>query len=717
MAEPLRMELGCMIQIGEVDYRVISLFEEGTILCKLNTGKLELSYWTLKKLFSLIEKGEAVIDHDTEHVVDEEQLSDRARKDFLYKKEIMQRIVEVYGPEFIQLQGRGPIPVIDEIVKENILSRSTIRRLIVRYLQSGLKDYSLVDRRAFRRSGEINAYKKRTGRAATTGTGIPLTEEVLRHFDEALQEYKSHNNKDAIETIEVAYLHMLDRHYSEVRYLEDGSVERHILPKDQRPTLRQFRYYVNKALSEEEKRTIQTSAREYRNNERIRLGSSETNVTDAYDMIEMDAVEFKVSLVDEEGRLLTVGKPIIYLMKDVATRMILAASIGFDNNSIVGCTNCFANLNEDKQALCEQYGIKLEDPRLWLTGYKPRRMRFDNGSDFISKRVEEICRDLNIQRDLTPPAGGSFKGVIERSFLDAHQKLDNAFRGYGHISTAHDSHHHEEATLSIFEFTKIFYAYVLSYNNSLNEGLTLTKNMIEQDIPQVPWKVMQYYLNMHKPQMLPFGDEYLKVLLIPAKASLSGDGITVNKLNYLNMGDEDLVEEMRRLNRKRKSFPVLYDPRSINKIYYLKEHQLLRASLNLNHGKQRSYQNMTLAQVNDLFKKAKETREEAREESLQNRVDAMRVNNKVVQDAKEKKGKGKTDTKNMRQNREDEKQSHSYEQTLEGRIGDAALLPPQDEALDSERALEKKPVTEKIPMSLEERKKQLLELSMANLEE
>lgn len=212
-----RIDLGCRIQIGGAEYRVIHIFDDGATLCKLNTGKLELTYWSLVELFDKIEKQEADVYHDKENVVEEERLSDSGRKDYLYKKEIMQRIVEAYGPDFILLQGRRPSPVIDEIVKEGFLSRITIRRLIVRHLQSGLKSYSLLDGRGLRYNRGTPTYSKRTGRAVATGTGVPLTEEVLKHFDEAIREYKRHNNKDAVETIGTAYLRMIDEHYSGIR--------------------------------------------------------------------------------------------------------------------------------------------------------------------------------------------------------------------------------------------------------------------------------------------------------------------------------------------------------------------------------------------------------------------------------------------------------------------------------------------------------------------
>ena len=353
-------------------------------------------------------------------------------------------------------------------------------------------------------------------------------------------------------------------------------------------------------------------------------------------------------------------------MKDVTTRMIIAASIGFNNNSIVGCTNCFANLNEDKEALCEKYGVPGFDPTLWLTGYKPRRIRFDNGSDFISGKIEKICEALNIQRDIAPPAGGSYKGVIERSFRSAHQALNLFFEGYGHIREDYGSKHHKESTIDINDFIRIFYNYILVFNRSQTLGIIVTDDMNDNNIPQVPSLVMQYYLLHKKPQTLIKGDAFLKCLLLDDTATLSGNGITYKQLNYLNMSDQDLLDQMQNLKRKRDKIRILYDPRCIDTIYYIKGNKLQRAPLNTNYKAQRTYVGKTFAQAERMFEDIKRRAIQEEEKSQQNRIASALFTESVVA------GKVKetlSDTSGMRVNREKQKQLQTYSEALDARIG------------------------------------------------
>lgn len=490
------------------------------------------------------------------------------------------------------------------------------------------------------------------------------TSTLHKQFDYGISYYRKTHG---VATLKTSYEVMLGKYYSVKSFDPAQTV---LVDVKSRPTFRQFRYYASKVLSKKDREIIKTSKAEYRNNKRITLGSSETDVYAPYDTVEMDAVEFDVSLVDKNNNKISVGRPIVYLMKDVLTRMIIAAGIGFDNNSVIGCTNCFANLNENKEELCRKYDLPFEDKYVWLTGYKPRRLRFDNGSDFISDDLERICGALNIQRDTVPPASGSLKGVIERSFRDAHDKLNHMFEGYGHIKMTYDSKHHEESTLNIDQFTRMFYLYILTYNTTENKGIPLTKDMVEKGIPKIPCEAMKYYLSLMSPQRLPEGDEFLAILLRKGTGKLSGDGITFNNLRYMNFEDEDLFLQMQDLHRKRVPFPLLYDPRTVNLVYYISNDQLKRAPLNLNVKAQYTYQNMTFKEYDDLRKLARKTSAAAEELSLRKRIDAYKQIKETIDSAIKD---TKSDKKNLREHREAAKQQRSKEQALEGRIS------PQEE--------------------------------------
>ena len=117
-------------------------------------------------------------------------------------------------------------------------------------------------------------------------------------------------------------------------------------------------------------------------------------------MVEIDACEVDISLVSSLDNNKTIGRPIVYFMIDVYTRLILAVSVAFDNNSILGVTNLFINLSDDKKKYCAKYGIEYDNDKIWPSNIIPRRLRVDRGSEFKSKEFDRICNELGIEKQL-----------------------------------------------------------------------------------------------------------------------------------------------------------------------------------------------------------------------------------------------------------------------------------------------------------------------------
>lgn len=411
--------MGDRLKRGEKEYRVIYLSDDYLILCELGSKKLKLTMESLGKILDDYADNRILIVDEPQQVVDIQNMSDSDRQLFEKKKEAIGKIVDEYGPDFMDISSKKHKQLLYDIAGELNVSYKTVLRMIIKYVQSGLRDYSLLPytRNATEQQTRYSSVK--LGRPSEEEQGVPASLMLHEQFDDAIAYYK---NEKECSSWEDAY-NYLKRKYYRKKITDENGRARYVDIYPQ-PTIRQLRYYANKILTGKDVEIIKTSEMEYNNDKRVLIASAETGVYAPFDLVEADAVEFDVSLVDVDHYYLTVGRPIIYLMKDVLTRMIVAASIGFDNNSTVALVSCFANLNEDKIKLFAQYGITVDNELYWLTGYKPRRVRFDNGSDFISKHIEHVCKALNIQRDTVRPGTGSYKGVIERSFHDAHQKLN-----------------------------------------------------------------------------------------------------------------------------------------------------------------------------------------------------------------------------------------------------------------------------------------------------
>ena len=673
----IEFHVGMCFKLHGKSYRCINVTPVYLTLCEMDCTRLNIIRLSIRSVLRHILNNEAEIIAAEPSVLDVREINEKFRDEFCYRRKVINRIVNEYGPDFFDLNGRNPKPVLKEILDEKRISRKPLHRLLLRYLQSGMTDRALADRRWIRYIDQKCCRNENKEEIA------PKSKMEL-NFNWGIDYFKDKKGKASITD---AYLQMSWKFYSRI-YVDGEKIRQKLLPKNERPTYKQFLYYFNKNVSKKEMEIIKTSHTEYRNNERILSGSSETGVYGCYDMLEMDACEVDLSLITENNQ--TVGRPIIYVLVDVATRAVVAATASFENNSINGLMSCLCNLNENKKELLAKHGIEEFDPRAWLTGYKPRSIRMDNGADFKSKIVGDVLRSFGIERILVSPGTGSLKGVVERSFRDFQEKISPSTADCGQISSSYGSNHHRKAMLTIDEFRAMLYNWVLCHNTIVNEGIDLSSDMIRAEIPPVPCEVMEYLLKAKSPLRFPSGDEFRMKILSKGTANINRNGIVFHKLRYFpkyNQEMLDLIEERRVSNEKKLN--ILYDPLCIDKLYYVLDGHLIAIPLNEQADRQSSLLGMTLNEVDALFDKKKAITAKARERTEQNRAKMMAQNDEIVEKANQNKY---ADPKNMRANRAVEKQRISRDDALSKRFSPGAETQTEPPALPAAVKAIPKPV-------------------------
>ena len=393
-------------------YRVLHIKSELIYLCQMDTTKLNIVMLSSKYILNSIINGDITLEQETNLVYDYNKLTSKQRDLYDTRLAIMKRITEAFGPTYLGLIGKGTKDEIEAILDETGISRSTLLRWVRMYLQSGFNIYSIVKMSSTKSRGGYGAYSytKKAGKHSDSGLayGIPITETVISHFREALDKYKS----GRFMSYDKAYIWMLNTYYS-TSVETDHGVEQQLFPAVERPTFKQFTYYAQQNLTQKEKDIIKTSAMEVRNNNRLLLSDVLYGVCGPCDRVQMDECEVDVSLVSMLREDQSIGRPIVYAMIDVYTRMILAIGVAFDNNSLVGMTNCFLNLAEDKVAYCAKYGITITEQQ-WPSGYLPNRILVDRGSEYTSHECSRIFNEINISKELVPAGTGSLKGSIEQ---------------------------------------------------------------------------------------------------------------------------------------------------------------------------------------------------------------------------------------------------------------------------------------------------------------
>lgn len=293
------------------------------------------------------------------------------------------------------------------------------------------------------------------------------------------------------------------------------------------------------------------------------------------DLVECDACEMDVGFVRMNNVEQSTGRPIVYCMIDVASRVIIAVSISFENNSFLGITNLLLNLSDDKVEYCKQYGIDI-DPALWPSNIIPRRIRFDRGAENTSHKLEEVLQRLHIERELVTAATGSLKGNIEQQFRQMHLAQNKVLEDLGLIEKRHDSNHHKEAILTIEQYTKMVINFVIAHNQNPDLSYNLTRDMIEDEktdtVPINLWNYWNSVAASPRPITASNALQFRYDLMLAYTAKVNNEGIHFAGGHiYDNFDDNDLQMLKYKQGDRKANFEVRYDPRNVNYLFYIKE--------------------------------------------------------------------------------------------------------------------------------------------------
>ena len=655
-------------------YRIIYVSVNDIVLCEMNTTKFILITMSYMQIMDLLQEQGFTISEDKGLVFDENHLSENIRAKYIRNRDMMNEVVAAYGPTFIELGGKYKKTRLYEIMRKYECPKNTFWRICTKYFQSGCKSYSLVDNKAWGNTkGKENDYTIKPGRPSEyVKSSIVVNDEVREHFEDALNNYKKGRNK----SFRSAFDWMNCKYYSETKIV-NGVTTVGLMPESQRPTYNQFYYYCRKHITEQEIDLIKTSAAEQRNNKRLITSDSLHGVLGPGDMVEIDACEADVSLVSTTDSNKTIGRPVVYFMIDIYTRAIIAMSVAFDNNSILGVTNLFLNLADNKKEYCSCYGMGFDDEEIWPSNIKPRRIRVDRGSEFKSKEFRRICNELGIELQIVSGASGSLKGVVEQSFHQMHSRQNEHLEDNGLIEKRYDSNHHKEATLNIEQYTKMVINFVLMHNQQYDKNYPLTREMMDKKIQPIPAILWKYGANKIEPSRIPDKDQYLYTLMTPVNAKLSRRGISYNGLWYLTKDDKQLSKEMFRAGTKKVPFEVRMDKRSVGAVYYIRNGKLIKASLNEMITGNIDFAGLTEKEWNDYRKGKHQLDAHGRIQNEDLSAFNYSVNQEIVASAQKD---TYSDKKNMRVTRELEKQKVSHDNNIEQRLQneETKILPEKD---------------------------------------
>lgn len=348
-----------------------------------------------------------------------------------------------------------------------------------------------------------------------------LPQEHEKKIASALSKYYYSPKKRSLKT---TYEMMLLKYYR--------NEQRMIVPDH--PTYGQFLYYYRKNRDVVRKLISREGIGEYQKNARPLLGKGDAGIT-TIGYFEIDATVADIYVVSRFDRK-PIGRPVLYVAIDIASRMIAGIYVGFEE-SAEAVLACLANAACDKVDFCKEHGISITAD-MWPSKGLPGTIYTDRGSDFASFRVKELCSTFNMEITTLPPYRPDLKGYVERAIGCIQERYKPLLRGKGVVDKTslerNQPDYAQQAILDIEEYTKVVIECVLYYNDShVQKKYERSQAMIEQGVPPIASELWKFYDAQTKANIIYADDELLQMLFLPRKkARITRYGVENDGIYY-----------------------------------------------------------------------------------------------------------------------------------------------------------------------------------------
>ncbi len=499
----------------------------------------------------------------------EEDISDlhRAHRDQAWS--VIQPLVERADNTVFVAATRGPL--VDEALALSGVVKTTVYAYLRRYWRGGQTKNALLP--AFDRRGgkgkDKGVSEHKRGRPprraqATQETGINVDDTIKAKFQRGIHLY--YENREGRSLTE-AYQLVMERLFN-LGYEKQGEALVPVLPPvSELPTFRQFRYWYEKERDLESSLKRRLGATRYALTRRPVVGDSTQMANGPGSLYQIDATKDDIYLVSRTDRNRIIGRPVVYLVQDVFSRLIAGIAVTLEGPSWLGAMLALENTASDKNPFCQEFGI--DDVEWWPARHLPEAILADRG-ELEGYNADNLVNSLGIRVSNTPPYRADGKGIIEQSFRLSHLALVHQLPGAVRKPKERGEHDYRlDAVLTLHEYTHLAILWVRNFNlHHYLEDYPLTEDMVTAGIDPYPIDLWNWGIVNRSGHLRTVPRDILRLNLLPGgEASVTPRGIQFRGALYTT---ERAMREhwyVRARNTGTFHVPVAYDPRLMDIIY------------------------------------------------------------------------------------------------------------------------------------------------------
>lgn len=294
----------------------------------------------------------------------------------------------------------------------------------------------------------------------------------------------------------------------------------------------QFLYWAKKLMAREEMIKSQMTESAFSMNH---TGSS-SSVNDKFVSpgmrYEIDSTTADVYIVCEVSRERVLGRPTIYSVVDVASRMIVGLHISMEYASWKAARQALFNACMSKVEYCQRYGVSITDQD-WPCQGMPATLMADR-AEMLGVQSFSFTKKVGTILTIAPPYRGDFKSIVERRFGILNEQI-HFLPGttLGELRKRGEPDYRLDAALTINSLTKILIDLVLEHNRFRPFDDLITRELIQSDNALTPLNYWNFYTSRFQCSLKTFSpDHFVACLMKQGEASVTQQGIIFRGLRY-----------------------------------------------------------------------------------------------------------------------------------------------------------------------------------------
>jgi len=346
-----------------------------------------------------------------------------------------------------------------------------------------------------------------------------------RQMRAAVNKYLIKGNVDNVSSVYEKYLK--DYHKEEVVQAKKENRSPNV------PSINQFRYWQKKNGDVVKDGKAMKGDVAWEMNHRGLLGSVRDQVVAPGDRYEIDATVADVYVVSEFNRSVVLGRPVIYVIVDTASRMVAGLYVDLKYASWDAAKQALLNAFLPKTEYCARYGISITEDD-WPCHYLPRALMCDRG-EMIGLKPETHLTPMGLVLEFAAATRADWKSVVERRFGIANDEVIHELSGTtkGKPRTRMDPDPKIEAIHTLTELTSILIEGFIEFNKTRFLEDLIVPGLVSKDLEPTPLNYWNYFVSQHLDALSVVDIEQARAELLPAaRARITARGIKVDDIYY-----------------------------------------------------------------------------------------------------------------------------------------------------------------------------------------